>query len=93
MLLVNLKSPFCLFKKVIQEFLCYLQAESIECFIVDQAFLLSYELAPVTPPPLSPVIKLSLCISLPLCHRSDLLTGEGKEGVGVGEEPNHTKAR
>ncbi len=63
--------------------------ESIEGFIENQAFLLSFDLAP--PPPASPlpVSKLSLFISLPVCRRSSLLTGEG---VGE-EEPNHTTAR
>jgi hypothetical protein len=42
-------------------------------------------------PPLSPVSKLSLFLSLPVCRRASLPTG----GVGVvwGEEPNHTTAR
>ncbi len=53
--------------------------------------LASYDLAPPPPPPPSPVKKLPLFLSLPLCRRSSLLTGEG--GEGVGKEPNHTKAR
>jgi hypothetical protein len=36
----------------------------------------------------SPVNNLSLFLSLPVCRRSRLLTGEG-----VGEEPNHTTER
>ncbi len=42
--------------------------------------------------PPSHVSKLSLFISLPLCRRSSLLTGEAGE-KGVGEDPNHTTAR
>ncbi len=41
-------------------------------------------------PPLL-VSKLSLILSLPVCHRSRLLTGE--EGEGEGEEPNHTTVK
>ncbi len=40
------------------------------------------------PLPPSPVSKLSLFLSLPVCRRSSLLMGEGE---GVGEEPNHPK--
>ncbi len=44
-----------------------------------------------TPSPPSPVSKLSLFLSLPLCPWPNLLTGEAWERVG--EEPNHTTAR
>jgi hypothetical protein len=44
------------------------------------------------PLPLSSISKLSLFLSLPVCRRSSLLTGEG-EGLGVGVEPNHTTVR
>jgi hypothetical protein len=44
-------------------------------------------------PPPSLVSKLSLFLSLPVCRRSSLLTGDGGVGKGVGEEPNHTTAR
>ncbi len=42
------------------------------------------------PLPPSPISKLSLFLSLPMCRRSGLLT---RDGEGVGEEPNHTTAR
>jgi hypothetical protein len=58
--------------------------ESIAWFIEDQAFPLSYDLAPPLPP--SPVFKLSLFLSLPVCHWTSLLMGEGGE-------PNHTTSR
>ncbi len=45
-----------------------------------------------TPFPPSPVSKLSLIISLPVCRRMSLLTWGGGGGGGV-EEPNHTTAR
>jgi hypothetical protein len=38
-----------------------------------------------TPLALTPVLKLSLFLSLPVCRRPSLLTGEGE---GAGEEPN-----
>jgi hypothetical protein len=38
--------------------------------------------APPPSPPPSPVIKLSLFLSLPVCRRWSLLTGEGEEGGG-----------
>jgi hypothetical protein len=57
--------------------------EYIEWFIEDQAFLRSYDSIP-SPPPFSPVSKLSLLfLSLPVCRRSSLLTDEG-DGEGVG---------
>ncbi len=56
-----------------------------------QAFSLSCDLAPPPPPPPSPVKKLPLFLSLPLCRRSSLLMGEG--GKGMGKEPNHMTAR
>ncbi len=52
-------------------------AENIELFIDDQAFSPSYDLAPPSP---TPVSKLSLFLSLPVCRRSSLLTGEGGRG-------------
>jgi hypothetical protein len=39
----------------------------------------------------SPVSKLSFFLSLHVCRRPSLLTGEG--GAGVDEEPNHKTAR
>jgi hypothetical protein len=55
--------------------------------IEGQAFLRSYDsvLGSPTPFPNSPVSKLSLFLSLPVCRRSSLLTGEG-EGGGHGAE-------
>jgi hypothetical protein len=65
--------------------------ESIE--LEYQAFLPSYDLAPLPPPPPpSPVSKLSLFLSLPVSRGSTLLKRE-REGKRVGEEPNHTTAR
>jgi hypothetical protein len=61
--------------------------ESIEWFIEDQAFcgrmiwLLNRHLPPLP----------SFFLSLPVCRRSSLLTGEG--GEGVWEEPNNLTAR
>jgi hypothetical protein len=49
------------------------------------AFLRSYDLAPR---PLSPVGKLSLLLSPPVCRRSSLLTGRGGGG---GAESSHRK--
>jgi len=49
-------------------------------------FLVVVTFGPFTIP--SPVSKLPLFLSLPVCRRSSLLTGEG-----VGEEPNHANAR
>ncbi len=40
---------------------------------------LSYDLAPTPPPSL--INKLSLILSLPVCRRSRLLTGEGEGGA------------
>jgi hypothetical protein len=66
--------------------------ESIEWFIENKAFSRSYDSAP--PHPLlypSPDSKLSLLLSLPMCRRSSLLTGE--RGGGLREEPNHMTSR
>ncbi len=41
-----------------------------------------YDLAPPTPPPPSPVSKLSLFLSLSVCRPSTLLTGERGSGWG-----------
>ncbi len=48
----------------------WLGPESIEWFMEGQTFSASYDLAPRPPPPPSPVS------SLPVCRRSNLLTGE-----------------
>jgi hypothetical protein len=47
------------------------------------------------PLPPSPVSKLPLFLSLPVCRRSSLLTGEGggREAEVVGMESNHTTER
>jgi hypothetical protein len=68
---------------------------TVNSYIFDQIelndlFSPLYNLAPPPPPPPSPVSKLSLFLSLPLCRQSSVLTGEW---VGVGEEPNQTTAR
>ncbi len=60
---------FVLSKQVLQAATHPGRTERIECFIEDQAFSLSYDLA--LPP--SPISKLSLVVS----HWSSLLTGEG----------------
>jgi hypothetical protein len=63
--------------------------KSIEYFIEDQTFSPSYNFdIPYTNSPSQQVVSL---LSLPVCRRSSLLTGDG--GEGVGEEPNHTTAR
>jgi hypothetical protein len=48
--------------------------ESIERFIEEQAFLLSYDLAP---PPPTPPPHLPTASRLPVCHQSGLLWGGG----------------
>ena len=59
------------------------EVSDIELFTEDQALALSSDLAPPPhPSPLSPVSKLSLFLSLPVCSRSSLLTGEGERGQG-----------
>jgi hypothetical protein len=63
-------------------------AENIEWCIEELAFSLSYDCAPA--PLLSPVTKLSFFLILPVFHRSNLLTGMGGDGEGVGKEPNLT---
>ncbi len=56
-------------------------AENIEWCIEEQAFSLSYDLAPPPPPPNLPSATcLSFC--LPVCLRSSLLTGMGEMGRG-----------
>jgi hypothetical protein len=54
------------------------------------AFSPTHDLAPYPPPPTSPVRKLSLFLSLPVCRRYSFLTEEGRE---MGEEPNHASTR
>ncbi len=56
------------------------ESERIEWFIEGQAFLRSYLLLHVQPLPPSLVIKLSLFLSLSVCRRSRLLSGEGRRG-------------
>jgi hypothetical protein len=64
----------------------FINSESIEELIEDQAFLQSYDLAPPLPPP--PLPSLSC---LPMYHRSRLLTRRG--AWGMWEEPIRTTAR
>jgi hypothetical protein len=60
-------------------------------YIEDQAFLRLYDLAPrPSPSPLSPVSKLPLFLTLPVCRRSSLLTG-GWGGGGCGAESHDCK--
>jgi hypothetical protein len=56
--------------------------ESIYCNIEYEAFMPSYDFASPSPPP-SPVSKLSLILSLPVCRRSSSLTGERAGGGGA----------
>ncbi len=84
MLLVNLKSSYCLcIKVIIRELICYLQAESIEWFILDQAFSLSYDLASLPPSPISRQQVVSLSQTSRVSpHRSNLRAGAGKRERG-----------
>jgi hypothetical protein len=68
----------------------YCAAESIELFIEGQAFLRSYHSVPRTTLPPSPVSKLFLFLSLPVCRH---VVEEVGGGEGVGEETIHTTAR
>ncbi len=52
-------------------------------FIEGQAFLRSNDSAPRPHPPSFTVIKLNLCLSLPVFRRSSLLTGGGGGGGGA----------
>ncbi len=61
-------------------------SQSIEWFLEDEAFLLSYDLDPPYIPYPSPVSK-SLFLSFPVCRRSSLLSEEGRRGEGM--EPNY----
>ncbi len=62
--------------------------KSIKWFIKDQAFSLSYDLAPPpSPRPLPSVSSTSYTHAGRLRKRDNLLTREG--GRGMGEEPNH----
>ncbi len=60
--------------------------------VEDQAFLRSYDSAPrpSPPPPPLPSAKWCLFLSLPVCRRSSLLTGEGGGG-GRGDESYNRK--
>ncbi len=61
----------------------WLHPASIEWFIEYQAFSLSYDLAPPPPPTFSPVRKLSLFLSRPVCSPVEL-TDERWGEVGWG---------
>ncbi len=69
------------------------KTECIELLTLeDQAFSLSYDLAPIPTPISSLVSTLSLFLSLPVCRRSSLLTGEGGGEEGGGrKEPKPNK--
>ncbi len=54
-----------------------------------QAVLPSYDLAPRPPPSASPVSKLTLFLSLPVCRRSSFLTVGGR---GRARSQNHSTA-
>jgi hypothetical protein len=68
-----------------------LAPESIEWFIEYQVFSPSHDLAPSTPPNLSPKRMLLLFLSLPVCFSVWLTDGRGVRGVG--KEPTHPTAR
>ncbi len=58
--------------------------ESMEWFIEDQVLSLSFDLA--SPPPSSPLSKLSLFLSLPMHRRSSFLEGRGGRRGGGGTQ-------
>ncbi len=79
---------------------CFLQhrlvnAGSIGWFTEGQAFLRSYDSAPLlphSPPP--PSVTFLFCLSIPVCRRSNLLTGEGGKGVfKMSQIPNYATGR
>ncbi len=80
LILMFWQKGFCAFSWMEREGDC--KTESIKWCIEDQASWPSYDLA--TPPPLppSPVRKLPLFLSLPMCRRSSLLMEEGGTGWG-----------
>ncbi len=55
------------------------QPENIGWFIEDQAFLRSYDLAASPLPLPSSPVMMFLFLSLTLCRRSSILTGEGRD--------------
>ncbi len=61
-----------------------LDTESMKWFIEDQVVSLSYDLAPLTPPPHSPISKLSFFLSPSVRRWSSLLTEERKGERGGG---------
>jgi hypothetical protein len=75
------------------ETLGFVYTESIEIIYRGPGFLAVECLAPnpPPPPPPSPVSKLYLGHSLPVCCPAELT--DVRVGEGVGEEPNHTAAR
>jgi hypothetical protein len=64
--------------------------ESIEGFIEDQALLLLYDCLLLHPLPPSPVRKLSLFLSLPVCRRVSLVMGEGGRGEKAWSSVNNS---
>ncbi len=69
----------------------WLDPESIEWFIEDQAFLRSYDSVPRPPPPPPPISKLSLFLSPPMCRHSPV---ELTDGLGGGRgAKSYTTAR
>ncbi len=62
-----------------------LRPESIQWFIADQAFSLSYDLSPPPPPSHPPASKLYRRITGRLIKRANLLTGDGEGGWGRGK--------
>ncbi len=74
--------------KHLLHFTRHINTERIEWFIEDKAFLRSFDSAP-RPPPVS---KLSLSLSLPMCRRSSLLTGEWWGGGGGARKKRRQKS-
>ncbi len=71
-------------KLILFSFVCCRPAqESIRWFIKDQAFTSLYDLAPPPPCP-SPVSKLSLFLSLPVCRPVELINWREGRGMGMG---------
>jgi hypothetical protein len=54
--------------------------------------LWSYDLAPPPPPPPSPINKLSLFLSLPVCRLWSVLTERGRRGWATARKPGPLKS-
>ncbi len=58
------------------------RSESTDLFVEDPAFLPSFDLAPLPPPPLRQQVVSTVFLNLAVCRRSSILTGEGRRGLG-----------